>query len=184
VIIPYDKEISLEMNCDLFAIEADGADALLCRAIRICEQIIAFVMKDAKVKERVLDDVGTEINNTRTWLLKLRTSVHRTQHSRDITLILESLLKSLQHLEEELRRVAHMSTIGFWFQTDPEKVTSRLHLNNIKSSLELLVWRIPIDISIKTMTISSEFPGFSKQTTLMDYDERTKGPLGMAKKDD
>ena len=141
-------------------------------------------MKDANVKKRVQDDVRTDISNTRTWLLKLRTSVNRTQNSRDITLILKSILESLQHLEEELRRVAHMNTIGFWLQTDSEKVMSHLHLNNVKTFLEMLIWRIPLDVSIKTFDTTSEFPGFSQLTTFMDNDDRIKRPVGMAKKDD
>jgi hypothetical protein len=175
------------MDYDLFAIEADGADALLCRAIRKCEQIIAFVTKDANVKKRVLDDVRTEINYARTWLLKVRACINRTQQeSRDTIRILESMLESLQHLDEELRRVAHMNTIRFWLMTDSMKVRPRLYLNNIKSFWELLIWQIPLAVSIKTIdTTTSEFNGFSKlTTTLMDCDESIKRPLGMAKKDD
>jgi hypothetical protein len=170
------------MNYDLFAIESDGVDALLCRAIRICELVIAFVMKDANVKKRVPDDVGTEISNTRTWLQKLRTSDNRTKKSRGIILILESILVSLQHLEDELRRVAHMNTIGFWLQTDSEKVRARLHLNNVNAFLKMLIWKV--DVSIKNIDTTSELPGFSNMATLMDGDERIKRPMAMSKKVD
>ena len=138
---PVSSWSAMHRSLDTTSEQPTAAACGVAAAIRVCERINVLSMNDVNGRIGSLEDVKDKLSMVHAALLELPFSI--IGFSRDDNATLESIVDSLVELENLLQSLDSMSMFAYILQRDSLKTRCRLHLDNVRIFIPMLITHRP-----------------------------------------